>query len=402
MIMKRTALIFGLLTFLAFFWNSCSDKVQTGTLQFGLSFTEDSQLKSALADPAVTTALVSITSETGEVIHSKEPVRLYSFGDRYVTRSLTLPVGRYRLTEFMLVDSSGVVLWATPVDGSPLSQLVTRPLPVRFGISLEQTTRVQIAVIPVKDRDPADFGYVQFPITFVDHFCFRVVLSTGSADDDGAMLTVHAGNRQVLKDTLAPGMNHYTLPLVDDLYTLSATDLAGRQFYNRQFPLRDLIRYRCGDSINPPLVIYQVQDTGIIVTPEGITEPQIEEGVFGMVTVPVKDTTITAEYDFRPVVRDLYFYPYAVLDSLWQTFAPIGCYFPVEMLNTPPVVVVRSNSGGYYQAPLAPGEYLYLVKTENGFYYDAWVSSHLPGKVTVSPGEVTRLMIHIVDCSMWM
>ena len=400
--MKRFVLIFGVLTVFAVFWNSCSDKEQTGTLQFDLTFSEDSQLKSSLADPNVDAALVSITSETGEVIHSKEPVQLFMFGNRYVTRSLTLPVGRYRLTEFMLVDSSGVVLWATPVDGSPLAPLVTRPLPVRFGISLEQTTSVEMEVIPVNGRDPADFGYVQFPIGFVDHFCLRVLLPNGSGIEDEAMLTVLAGNRQVLKETLTPGMNHFTLPLVDDLYTLSATDLVGRQFYSRRFPLRDLIKHRCGDSINPPLVIYQNQDTGIIVTPEGLTEPMIEEGVFGMVTVPVEDTTITEEYDFRPVVRDLYFYPYSVMDSLWQTFAPIGCHFPVEMLNTLPEAIVRSNSGGYFQAPLAPGDYLYLVKTENGFYYDAWVSSHLPGKVTVFPGEVTRLMIHIIDCSMWM
>lgn len=275
------------------------------------------------------------------------------------------------------------------------------PLPVRFGISLEQTTSVEMEVIPVKDRDPDDFGYVQFPIGFVDQFCLSVVLSTSSGDDDGTMLTVDAGNRQVLHEPLVPGMNHYILPVVDDLYTLSASDLRGHQFYRHQFPLWDLIKYRCGDSINLPLVIFQGQDTGIIVTPEGLTEPLIEEGVFGQVTVPVDDT-LTEKYDVRPVVRDIHFYPYSVMDSLWKTFAPTGCYFPVEMLNTTPAAIVRSNSDGYFQVPLAPGDYLYLVKTENGFYYDAWVSSHLPGKVTVSPGEVTRLMIHVIDCSMWM
>ncbi len=81
--------------------------------------------------------------------------------------------------------------------------------------------------------------------------------------------------------------------------------------------------------------------------------------------------------------------------------APIDCYFPLEMIRMDPVAIVRSNSDGYFQVPLEVGDYLYLVKEDDRYYIDAYISSHTPGLVTVYPNEVTRLLIHITDCSMW-
>ena len=80
----------------------------------------------------------------------------------------------------------------------------------------------------------------------------------------------------------------------------------------------------------------------------------------------------------------------------------MGCYFPADALGMDPLVIVRSNSEGYFQAPLDAGTYLYLVKDGDRYYMDSYVSSHPPGFVMVYPEEVTKLLIHIVDCSMWM
>jgi hypothetical protein len=416
-VMKKSILILVLVSAIATFWHSCSRTEQKGTLKFGLEFTDNGELKSSLAYPDVTSALVTITGETGEVIFEKEPLTLYRFGEEYVTESLTLPVGRYRLSEFMLADTVGAIRWATPVEGSDLARLVRHPLPVPFSISYEQTTSLDIEVVRVDDYSPADFGYVRFPITFVERFCLKVFYSFTGVDwnndsipgPDGsfmpvypALLHISAGGRQVLHEPMNPGLNNYTVPLVDNWYKLTATDIRGEQFYEEQFPVEELLKHRCAED-NPPLVIYHAADTGIIVTPEGLREPTIAQGVFGTITVPVDDTIMTGEYDFAPVVYDIYFYPYVLMDSLWAgNMGPIDCYFPIEMFQVDPVAIVRSNSEGYFQAPLDAGEYLYLVKTENGFYFDAYISSHLPGKVVVYPGQVTTLNIHVIDCSMWM
>jgi len=109
----------------------------------------------------------------------------------------------------------------------------------------------------------------------------------------------------------------------------------------------------------------------------------------------------TEDYKTEPVVRDLYILPYSVLDSIYA-LAPINCYFPMDLSQMDPLAIVRSNSDGFFQLSLEPGEYLYLVKEGDRYYMDAYISSHRPGYVMVYPEELTKLLIHIIDCSMWM
>jgi hypothetical protein len=148
-------------------------------------------------------------------------------------------------------------------------------------------------------------------------------------------------------------------------------------------------------------VIYR-DSPDVIVTPEGLLEPTIKQGIFGMITVPVDDSTDFERYDTAPVIRDLYIFPYSVLDSIY-TFAPINCYIHQDMIGMDPLAVVRSNSDGFFQLRLDPGEYLYLVREgEQYFIPDAQLSSRRGGYVVVYPEELTKLLIHIIDCSMWM
>ncbi|HER09967.1 MAG TPA: hypothetical protein ENO20_13770 [Bacteroides sp.] len=413
--MKRMILVVAVLTAFSALWNSCSRTEQAGTLRFGLEFTDDGALKSAGSDLYITAALVTITGENGEIVAEKELLPLYRFGEQYITESLTLPVGNYTLTEFMLTDDAGTILWATPVEGSPLAHLVRRPLPIPFVVGFEQTTDLHVQVVRVEGHSPSDFGYVRFPIDFVERFCLRVFYSytlpwvyrDSVPGPDGLWmhipkftLSVYMNDRQVLNALLYAGVNDYEIPLGGDWYELVATDMDGREFYKEQFPLEELLMHSCTDNA-PPLVIYHAADSGVIITPEGLYEPTIAQGVFGNLTVPVDDSIMTGQYDFAPVIYDVYFYPYALMDSAWaMNMGPTGCYFPEDMLLTPPVAIVRPNSGGYFQVPLESGKYLYLVKTDTGFYFDAWISSHLPGQVIVYPGEVTRIMIHVIESLM--
>ena len=420
--MKSVVFLSTLLAALTLAWYGCTPAEEKGSLQLGLDFTEVTDLKSAgqetepssMPEAELSAALVTIRGVDGDMIYEKEPLTLYRFGSSYTTSSLRLPVGGFRLTEFMLIDAAGTVIWATPVEGSPLAHLVRNPLPLPFEISHEQTTSLDIQVIRVMDRPPSDFGYVNFDIGFVDRFCLKVFYEYQCLEwgvDDGRYkdsadypifqprLTIHAGGRMVLNEPLNPGPNRFMVPGPFEGYLLTATDCRGAVFYEKRFRLAELMEHRCGDTYRP-LVLRHQSDSGIIITPEGLHEPTIAQGVFGNVTIPVDDSTVTESYDVWPVVRDIYFYPYAVLDSI-RTFAPIGCYLDPGMFNIGPVAIVRSNSDGYFQVPLATGEYLYLVREGDRFYIDAWISSHRPGQVTVYPQEVTKLMIHIIDCSLW-
>jgi hypothetical protein len=396
--------------------SSCEQVEEKGLLKFGLEMTEEAALKAASTDNNVTMALVSIQSANGTIVFDKEPLELLRFGDQFVTASLQIPVGEYILTEFMLMDAGGVILWATPMEGSTLAHLVRNPLPHYFGIQHDQTTNLDIQVVRVGDHLPGDFGYAEFHIGFVNHFCLMVQYDFYCEDNwrdsvigpDGSAwpyyqprLVIMAGNRYLMDQPLNGGLNWYEVPLGFERYELSAVNCHADTFYRQVFSLNELSQYNCGPN-SMPLVISNGTDPEIIITPEDLYEPTIRQGVFGSISLPYLDSYMTENRcNIWPVIRDIYFYPYYVLDSIY-TQAPIDCYFPMEMIATEPVAIVRTNSSGIFQVPLEAGAYLYLVKTDGGYYIDAYISSHLPGQVVVYPGEVTKLSINMIDCSMWM
>ena len=157
--------------------SSCKQVEESGHLKFGLDLTEEATLKAATMEREVVAALVSIQSVNGEMVYDKEYLELIRFGDQFVTRSMKLPMGEFMLTEFMLTDASGEVIWATPKEGSRLAKLVSTPLPQYFGIHPNETTSLDIQVIRVFDHQPGDFGYAEFNIDFVNRFCLKVALN---------------------------------------------------------------------------------------------------------------------------------------------------------------------------------------------------------------------------------
>ncbi len=416
--MKKIRLILAAVMAMVVLWPSCTQIEETGKLEFGLELSDDSALKSTTGETNVSAALVTIMSESGEIIYDKERLPLYRFGDQYTTKSLELPMGKFQLQEFMLINSSGEVLWATPKEGSNLAHLVRKPLPVFFSISPEETTNLDIQVIRVKDYPPADFGYVNFDIGFVDRFCLKVFYSSRCMEEwpDGVMAPVHqpmltiwARDRVVLKEPLETGLNHFAVPLLAEWYVVTATDCHGQVIYEENFPLDRLLEHRCRDNFEP-LMIIRDPLPDIIITPEGLKEPTIRQGVFGNILLPVDDTLYTengvvvspGDPDIYPIIREIYFFPYyAIMDSA-SSLAPIDCYFPAETIHMEPVAIVRTNSDGIFQVPLREGDYLYLVKDGDRYYMDSFVSSEVPGYVKVYPGEVTKLTINVIDCSMWM
>ena len=416
-VMKKQAVIIAATIAMIIGWSGCTQVEETGKVQFGLELNENTDLKAAVADRDIVEALVTIVDHNGAVIFEKEPLTVYSFGTGYVTKSLRIPVGEFMLTEFMLIDSSGEVAWATPVEGSPLAHLVRDPLPVHFAVSHEQTTSLDVQVIRVKDHPPSDFGYVSFDIGLVDMFCLQVFYSSRCMEDwddrimgpDASVapifqprLEIYAGDRMILSEPMNPGLNHYKLPTINSGYKFMATDCRGRVFYEEYFRLEMLLKHRCADGY-PPLVIHHLSDPDIIITPEGLHEPTIRQGVFGGVVLPIDEPGnpgTTDNGDVYPVVRDVYFFPYAVMDSIFN-YGPVDCYWPMDVLPMDPVAIVRTNSDGIFQVPLEQGDYLYMVREEHGFYIDAYISSHRPGFVKVYPGEVTELWINVIDCTMW-
>lgn len=423
---KASSLLFPIFIMAALTLFSCNknDDPQTGSIEFGMDPVTENALKSADTDHRhVTAALVTIVNEVGEKVYDKEYLPFYSFGQSFVTKSLKLNVGKYRLTEFMLVDSSGTVTWATPAEGSRLAPLVNDPVPINFAVYANNTTQVYPQVVRVANHQPDEFGYVNFNVEFIDHFCMNLFLespcnwymndSINMETGNGmpfyaSRIAIYSEGALLSESYLSAGENRVMVPRGYETYTIRVFDCGNQLCFREMFEAEELRKFRC-DGGEFLFIVCGVEEPGVILTPDDISEPTIEQGVFGQVTgaglddyMILDDSTWTDSANFAepqtyPMVTDLYIYKTAMTDTVYYPASPGDCYYYPD-INARPIAVVRTNSSGYYQLPLDAGSYSYLVKTPFGFYIDAWVSSHIPGRFEVHTGEVTMLNIYVQPC----
>ena len=216
--------LFVTLILLAVFSLSSCEK-NSGTSKGTARFTagdagELSLHKSALADSAVLSyhVMVSVEDMDGNPVLTDELIPVYLFGQGFVSEDIELDAGDYNLTAFLVIDPSGQVIFAAPMEGSPLAYLVIDPLPLKFTVTGGVSTTVMPEVLPVNDHTPGDFGYVSFGIHIVKPLAFW----TGCVIDNPmimapfplyteAKLTVFAGNSWRYSFNLEAGVNHLVI-----------------------------------------------------------------------------------------------------------------------------------------------------------------------------------------------
>ena len=156
-----------------FLLSSCEQNgvPSNGNAEFAIDIQDElNQSKSGNNDSTAMVSyhmLVSIEDEDGNPILSNELIPVYIFGSGFVSENIELSSGEYILTKFMVIDSSGEVIYASPLEGSALAYLVNDPLPLNFSISADQVTRVRPEVLPVGNYPPGEFGYLNFGIQVV-------------------------------------------------------------------------------------------------------------------------------------------------------------------------------------------------------------------------------------------
>ena len=65
-------------------------------------------------------AMVTIVNELNQPVVTNQKVALNHF-DKYVTDTLTLASGQYKISRFIIVDKNGHTRFATPVSGSEMA-----------------------------------------------------------------------------------------------------------------------------------------------------------------------------------------------------------------------------------------------------------------------------------------
>jgi hypothetical protein len=200
----------------------------TGTIEFSLNLPDGAgQLKSASADAAVVSyqLMISVEDSKGNSVLSDKLIPLYTFGTGFISEKVELPSGEFRLTKFMIIDPSGAVIYATPLTGSQLAYLITRPLPVPFRIIAGQNTPIPTEVLLVGSQPPALFGYTTFGIQIIkplDFYTFCIIdnpLVMAPVKLTSARLTISNNNGWSYTFALRDTINHLIIRGGSDKYT---------------------------------------------------------------------------------------------------------------------------------------------------------------------------------------
>jgi hypothetical protein len=221
-LIKLTPIILVLIGAIGF--SSCekknTDNSGRGKLEISLNLPDEasSSKSGAVTDSSGVVShhlMISIEDIEGNNIMSDSLIPLYTFGTDFISEKVELKTGQYKLIKFMVINPSGEVVFAAPVEGSPLAYLVNRPLPLTFNIFPDQVTRIIPEVLAVGDHTPDQFGYANFGIQIIYplHFWVICIIDNPLSMAPGlqittAKLTVYAENDWHYTFNLEAATNH--------------------------------------------------------------------------------------------------------------------------------------------------------------------------------------------------
>jgi hypothetical protein len=178
---KINLLRFFSLSFLLIFMG-CEKEEQVPTKgQLSFSFDNKTTTGSRTTDTSIPAfASYSLKKTDGSTISDK--VELYAFNEDFLTLPQELASGSYSLESFQILDADNAVIYSSPLQDSPLADLVEHPLPLVFTITSEETTDVVPEVLAVANHSPQDFGYATFGFTTVDVAALRMPALPGTEE----------------------------------------------------------------------------------------------------------------------------------------------------------------------------------------------------------------------------
>ena len=245
-------LILAIPSVIAFF--SCDKKISsekdvTGMAEFSFNLNNKSDAaKSGLADSVMVSyqLMISINDLYGNPVMTDEMIPVYPFGSAFISEKIEIKAGEYNLTKFIVIDPAGQVVFASPVEESPLAYLTNDPLPVYFNIIPGQVTNVIPEVIFVGNYTPGDFGYANFGVQIIKPLEFYAIcyldnpLIMAPTQITDATLTVFSRDGWSYKFYLKPEINHLVIRGGSDFYTF-VLEKEGYVTQTFQFSARELL-----------------------------------------------------------------------------------------------------------------------------------------------------------------
>lgn len=246
-----------------------SHVVREGTITFELTNLDEIEGGRTNAS-SVSSVMVTIADENGDLVKEREQLESTSFGDGFITLPISLPEGNYSLTEFMVLDENNEVVYATPVEGSDLAYLVTAPLPIGFVILANQTTELAPEVVDVSASLPEQYGYNGFSFTVIETFdlLFTVMefdALTGQYEPVASDFDISSNENPVTSKTFEAGTS--TLKLRSDIETYSFEITTTNYTETLEYETSELVNYSIETE---PLEILLGEETSCSLWPSGL------------------------------------------------------------------------------------------------------------------------------------
>jgi hypothetical protein len=278
-------LLFIFLTTLAIAGLSSCSKVTIdngiGTAEFSLNLPGGSGLtKSAESDSLASYQLmVSVEDTKGNPVLTDKLIPLYVFGTGFLSAKVEIKNGEFRLTKFMLMNPSGVIVYAAPMKGSPIGYLASKPLPITFNIFPDKITNVLPEVLAVGDQPATQFGYTNFGVQVIKPLEFWTECILGydnpmimaTIQITNAKLTISNNTGWIYSFKLTAAVNHlvirggsekYTFQLEKEGYPAQKMEFTSVQLLaaTKENPL--ILKILIGSSLNQVLFLQPDSVTG--------------------------------------------------------------------------------------------------------------------------------------------
>ena len=228
---------------------NASDRNATGMAEFSFSLKSQSgQAKSGSSDSTMTSyqLMVSIEDLYGKPVMTDAMIPVYTFGAGFISEKIEIKAGEYNLTKFIVIDPAGQVVFASPLEGSPLAYITNDPLPVLFNVAPGVVTSVVPEVLVVGNYTPGDFGYANFGVQIIKPLEFYAVcyldnpLIMAPTRITDARLTVYSNDGWKYSFDLKAEVNHLIIRGGSDFYTF-VVEKEGYETQTYQFSAIELL-----------------------------------------------------------------------------------------------------------------------------------------------------------------
>lgn len=253
--MKNSLKVLAVLCVAALVFYACSDDdndVAMSSQKVQFSFDLKSSTSGRTKEvPARSTLLISVQNASGNPVYNFKEFDLIRVGDQFITSPVELAVGEYRIIDFLIIDNTDQLIYAAPQSGSPLSAMVSQPLPLTFSVIGNQVSNVAVEVVSTTTHVAEDFGYASFNIKFKEGLplSVNVLIMTGdNFQTTDATAEIFKDGSSVGTYSINPAGNVLLFP-GDGTYTLVVTK-SGYPTHSRTFVYSDLLAEQSGRPLS--------------------------------------------------------------------------------------------------------------------------------------------------------